>query len=106
MHPTTTIRHSERILAVVKEFCSHLPILRPRRFAAVSTAITTIAPARSPESPAPPAPNQRFEPSTGHITPAKRANATATAAIVPVWITSSSVQPNMNAHIPPYASRR
>ena len=101
MHPTATIKHSERIFAVVKEFCSHLPMLRPRRLAAVRRAITAIAPARSPDSPAPPAPNQRLEPSTGHMTPANRANATATAAIVPVWITSRSVQPNMNAHIPP-----
>ena len=99
--PTATIKHSERILAVVNEFCNHLPRLRPRRFAAVRIAITAIAPARSPDNPAPPAPNQRSDPSTGHITPANRANATATAAIVPVWMTSSSVQPNMNAHIPP-----
>src|SRR5271168_2946683 len=100
-HPTTTIRHSDRIFAVVNEFCSHLPMLRPRRFAAVRRAITAIAPARSPDNPAPPAPNQRFDPNTGHMTPANRANATATAAIVPVWITSNSVQPNRKAHIPP-----
>ena len=105
-HPSTMISNNDKIFALVKEFCSHLPRSSPRRFAAVSIAITAIAPARSPDNPAPPRPIHKFDPNTGQITPANLAKATATAAIVPVCMTSSSVQPNMKAHIPPYASRR
>lgn len=106
MHPTAAISASESSLALVNEFCSRRPISSPRRLAAVRSAITTIAPIRSPDRPTPPAPNHTRDPINGHITPRNRAKATATAAIVPVWITSKSVHPNRNAHIPPYASRR
>ena len=51
MHPTTTISNSDRSFALVKNSAPCLPRSRPRRFAAVSSAITAIAPKRSPESP-------------------------------------------------------
>src|SRR5205807_9112436 len=42
----------------------------------------------------------------GASTPMKRAKATATAAIVPVWITKSNDQPKRKPAAGPYASRR
>ena len=42
----------------------------------------------------------------GKKTPRNFPNATATAAMVPVWITRNSVQPNRNPQIGPSASRK
>ncbi len=98
--PTTTSPISARVFAEVKIFWMYLPQFRPRVFAAVRNAISRMAKnccqerltAYFSEIPIGATIQARGE-TAGTSTPRNRAKATATAAIVPVWITRKSVQP-------------
>ena len=94
---------SAAVLIAVSDVWITAAVLTPRTLIHVSTAMEAIARMRCGDSPTVIAPigggktivpprNTSGE-SAGKSTAVKRANATATAAIVPVWITTNSVQP-------------
>src|SRR5439155_12507926 len=81
-------------LATVNTFCTCRPASRPRAFKAVRSRITLAATACTGlAASGPRRTSGGAGASAGQSCPAKVAKATATAAIVPVWITSTSVQP-------------
>ena len=88
------------IAAVAVAFARFLgvlvPAFSPVAFEAVRSAITARATSCTAEIEIGPADTQGVLETAGTRTPRNRANATATAAIVPVWITRSIVQPKRN----------
>jgi hypothetical protein len=102
VRPRRTSAASAPTLATVKLVWIAAPSRTPRIFTAVSRATMTIATTRCGDRPSwirPPgiANEPRSRKTSGVIdgqsTPRKRPNATATAAIVPLWITVNSVHP-------------
>ena len=88
-------------------FCTTAPVRTPRVFTQVSStsmAIATICCVLTPRPLAFSSPC--WVEIQGKKTPANLAKATATAAMVPVWITRNSVQPYRNPLSGPKASRR
>ena len=93
--PSATRASKPPTLATVKTFCTVAPSRRPRQLTQVSSAITSIATSCWLET--------WYESGRGTSTfpadtqgrnrPRNLAKPTATAAIVPVWITRNSVQP-------------
>ncbi len=82
--------------AAVDPFCVTVPARRPVPLASVSMAITAIAVRRTGVSASGPRRNQGASVTPGASTPRNFAKATTTAAIVPVWMTSTIAQPNRN----------
>ena len=80
--PPAVRARSAATLRTVRTFCTRVPALRPSAFVAVRARTTAAATAFI----APPA-------TDGTRSPRNVAKATATAAIVPVWMTSAIVQP-------------
>ena len=77
----------------MKTFCVRVPAFRPVAFDAVRIAMTASATSWTDDTDKGPADATGRLETPGARTPRKRANATATAAIVPVWITRNIVQP-------------
>ena len=93
-NPMATSPNSAAVLANVKTFCTIAPVRMPRIFTAVSSPTIAIPTSCCVVSPAFPLPIKWFCAEIhGTKTPANLAKATATAAMVPVWITRNSVQP-------------
>jgi hypothetical protein len=104
VNPPSTRAASAPIFATLKTVWMFAPSVTPLMLIAVSTAIISMATTRWGERPswiASAAPGRCSWPNgkktsgvtDGTSTPRKRANATATAAMVPVWITAKRVQP-------------
>ena len=104
MSPKITSTASAPTLATLNTVWIAAPSLTPRTLIAVSSRIERIATSRWGERPswmASGAPGRRSWPSgrktsglmPGTSTLRNRANATATAAMVPVWMTAKRVQP-------------
>ena len=92
--PRTMRVASAATLAEVNRFWTIFPSRSPRLFDHVSRAITAMATTRCVDSETVPAWRSAFSADTqGTSTPRNLAKATATAAIVPVWITRKRVQP-------------
>src|SRR4051812_13352006 len=111
--PSAISAMSDNVFAEVKTFWISLPSANPRVFTNVRRTIIKIATSCWVER----LTAYRCERVIGDTihcvgetksvsTPRKRANATATAAIVPVCITRNSVQPYRTPHSGLYASRR
>ena len=101
----------QNVFTTVSVVCTHFPSRTPRRFTHVRSAIITSATRRCGVSPSwialagsvqPSAAEQmsafgnhakRSGLTVGQSTPRNRPNATATAAMVPVWITTNRVHP-------------
>ena len=86
----------------VSVVCTHFPSFTPRRFTQVRAQMEMSATTRCHDSPnsnvVPPrvmstASSQRSAVTAGKSTPRNLPNATATAAMVPVWMTMKSVHP-------------
>ena len=83
--PSKMSRISAPVLATVKTFCTSRPALMPRELMKVSSRMTSTATIwpllilKAPRSS-----RMNFSPSSGTSTPRNLANATATAAMVPV----------------------
>ena len=82
---------------MVKTFWMTLPSRMPRRFTAVSKAMTAMASAWAADTFIGPQCRSLCDSENqGRSTEVYLAKATATAAMVPVWITRNSVQPYRN----------
>jgi hypothetical protein len=114
---TIASRARAATLVIVNRFCVHLAALMPRVLSQVRTAITRIATRRceviETSRPPPSGPpkstigTSRWDGETqGQRTPRNFAKATATAAMVPVWITRNSVHPYRKPTRGENASRR
>src|SRR5580692_4962501 len=104
---------SDKAFALVNTFCISLPRRTPCVFKKVSNTIistpTSCWTERLIASLDPKAiggTSHVFGEIVGNNTPRYRANPTATAAIVPVWITRNNVHPYKNPQSGEYASRR
>jgi hypothetical protein len=104
VRPSRTSAASAPVLTTVNVVWTILPSRTPRRLIHVKTHMETSATRRWGESPASTAPTEmakssrgnqakRSGPIDGTRTPRNRPNATATAAIVPVWMTRKRVHP-------------
>ena len=94
---TTISPINAAVLAMVKTFCITLPPWIPRRFTAVSRTMLAMAISCAALILRPAAVNRvTCSPREGKRTEVNLAKATATAAIVPVWITMNRVQPYRN----------
>src|SRR5438270_25572 len=91
---TMTGATSAATLTAVSAFWVRVPAARLVVLVAVSTAITAIARSWIEEIRRDPNETSASPETAGTSTPVNRANATATAAIVPVWITVNIAQPN------------
>ena len=103
--PSRISAASAAVLTVVKLVCTIAAVRTPRTLTQVSSTIERIANTRWGEKPTMsvpigcgrvmvvPKPGHTSGLSAGTSTDVNRANATATAAIVPVWITTNRVHP-------------
>ncbi len=112
--PSTIRAARDRVFTDVSEVWIRAAARTPRRLIQVSTSTETTARIRCHDSPTSIGPlgsvsvnpaNTSAD-SDGKNTAVKRANATATAAIVPVWITANSVQPYRKPNRGEMLSRR
>src|SRR5262249_502450 len=92
------------ILAKEKRFWTIFPSRTPRLFDHVSRAMTAIATSRCVDRETGPTCARVYSADTqGTTTPRNLAKATATAAIVPLWMTRKRVQPYRNPNTGEYA---
>ena len=103
VRPSRMSAASAAVLIAVSDVWMKAAVRTPRTLMSVSTTIEPMASSRCGDRPtvigpigwgnAIVPPRKTSGVRAGKRTPVKRANATATAAMVPVWITTNSVQP-------------
>jgi hypothetical protein len=103
IHPATINPNRAKVFAIVNTFCTIAPVRTPSVFTHVKNTTTPI-----PVNCSVCKNGRILFPGEIHgtNTPANFANATPTAAIVPVCITRKKVHPNKNPYSGPNASRK